>query len=123
MIFQAADPPEAPSQDVLQAIRDIEQPPPRPTSGPARMPGGPVRVAPSVAVPPDGKRGPRPPEDRDAFNLEVGRRLALDGGNVRRTQFLTEMKQWAANKLEPVPDDRTIERWFNRIVDRGVLPE
>jgi hypothetical protein len=83
----------------------------------------PMSVAP--AGPAERNKGGRPPrEDMESFNKEVTRRLALDGGNTTLTQFRKEMKNWADDKMKPAPpDDRTIDRWLDKLVDRSVFPE
>jgi hypothetical protein len=70
-------------------------------------------------------KGGRPPrEDQERFNQEVTSRLALDGGNMTLTQFRKQMKDWADENLKPEPpDDRTVERWIDKLVPPGLLPE
>jgi len=79
----------------------------------------------AIAPPRGGAaRGGAPPHrGRDDFDREVVRRLTLDGGHLSMTQFRNEMKQWASDKMNPPPDDRTIERWISRLVLPGLLSD
>ena len=58
-------------------------------------------------------------KDRTTFNQEVTRRAALDGVGGR-TEFRKEMKEWAAGNMDPVPDDRSIERWIDELVPASI---
>jgi hypothetical protein len=69
-------------------------------------------AAPVHAVKParQNKGGRRERDDWQPFDHEIARRLALDGGDLTLTKFRRMMKEWAAENMQPVPDDRTIER-------------
>ena len=73
---------------------------------------------------PNTSKGGAPPRrDQVDFNHEVVRRLTLDGGDVSLTQIRNEMKQWASDHMKQPLDDRTVERWINRLVAPGLLPD
>lgn len=79
-----------------------------------------LEVVPSLPTPVRSHPGGRPPrEGWAAFQREVTRRLALDGGNLTRTAFRREMKDWVGRNMLHPPDERTIERK----IDDLVLPE
>ena len=89
--------------------------------------GIPASTVESVIAPtekrPTAKGGAPPRADRDNFIRELIRRLALDGGNISRTQFVKDMKQWADDNMNPPPDGRTVERWITHYVPPGVWPD
>ena len=60
---------------------------------------------------PKRRAGGRPErDDWPLFDREMMRRLALDGGSLTLRAFKREMKEWAAQNMDPAPDDRTVER-------------
>ncbi len=99
-----------PKADILarfphRAIRDSDSP--------ASVSAPVIPIVKPVPPPATSKRnkGGRPErEDWISFDREMMRPLALDGGNLSRTAFRRAMKDWAAHNMQPVPDDRTIDR-------------
>ena len=67
------------------------------------------------------KGGRKERDDWLPFDHEVVRRLALDSGNLTLTAFRRIMKQWAADNMQPVPDDRSIERRIDLRAPRDVF--
>jgi hypothetical protein len=78
--------------------------------GTEAAPSGPLQA--EVQHPaPKRRAGGRPErDDWPVFDQEMMRRLALDGGNLTLRAFKRAMKDWAAQNMDPAPDDRTIER-------------
>jgi hypothetical protein len=77
---------------------------------------------PAASTPPKRNKGGRPErDDWLSFDQEVMRRLALDGGNLTLSAFKRGMKDWAGQNMDPVPDDRTIERRIDRRVPKDVF--
>jgi hypothetical protein len=119
LIFGAEKPPEAAPQWVLDDIRDILRPTPRP-AGPSRQPASPSDSNSAVPVKKRNKGGHPPRADQIDFFREVWRRGLLDGGNLSRRTLRKEMKDWSAVKM-PDLDERTVERWIDDLVDVSLL--
>jgi hypothetical protein len=65
---------------------------------------------PVASAPLKRDKGGRPErEDWASFDREMMRRLALDGGDLTLPAFKRGMKDWAAENMDPVPDDAPIE--------------
>jgi hypothetical protein len=69
------------------------------------------------------KSGKPERDDWVAFDREMFRRMALDGGNITRREFRRNMKDWAGQNMEPDPDDRTIERRIDRLIPNDLFAE
>jgi hypothetical protein len=79
--------------------------------------------APSAPQPKQRNKGGRPErDDWQPFDYEVSRRLALDGGNQTFTAFRRAMREWAAEHMDQLPDDRSIDRRIDARVPRDIFP-
>jgi len=71
-------------------------------------------------VPPPGatkNKGGRPKRsDWPDFNQEMSLTISLDGGQITRQEFFRHMKEWAADHMDPVPADTTIDRHIKQNV-------
>lgn len=76
---------------------------------------------------PSGKRanaGGRPQlHDWGAFTREITRIIALDGGHLSRLELRKKAKDWVDENFATRPDDRTIERKLDDIVDPSVYTD
>jgi hypothetical protein len=88
---------------------------------PAAASSGP-ELTPAASAPPMRNKSGRPErEDWVSFDQEMMRRLALDGGALTLPAFKRVMKDWAAQNMAPVPDDRTIERRIDTRAPKDVF--
>jgi hypothetical protein len=69
------------------------------------------------------KGGRRERNDWALFDREMLRRASLDSGDSSLRAFKREMKDWAALNMDPVPDDRTIDRRINARACREMFSE
>lgn len=83
------------------------------------------QAAPPFPPPPETKsRGGRPPKfDWQPFATEMMRRLALDGGDVTRTELKRAMREWSAEHFDPAPDPRSVERMVDHLLPDGITPD
>lgn len=85
----------------------------------------PVEPAPAPAVPARSKaKGGRPTQhDWKPFATEMMRLLALDGGNMSRTELKRSMLNWCALKYEEPAANRTIEKMVDELLPPDILPD
>ena len=82
----------------------------------AALAGETLLLAQKMPAKPRSAGGRPPTHDWDEFTAELVEVMALDKGYITRTELRARMKNWAAEHMEPQPDDRTIEKKIDRLV-------
>lgn len=121
------DPDQAPAVPMLK-LRDLalhfgaRNPPPEPPNQPFPWlqwlfeRRSLATASPSRAERKSGRRGRPPSFDWDEFWAEVVLRLGWrDLDRTARAKLVADMKDWFLLKDEPLPDDRTVERKFEKL--------